>query len=549
MAEVDGGDLVVRMLKGEGVQYLFSLSGGHISPIYDACLDEGIRVIDTRHEQAAAHMADGWARVTGGLGVAAVTAGPGVTDAITGLANAYEAGSPMLLIGGKSETREFGTGAMQDMDQLALVRPITKWAQTVYETRRIPEYLAEAFRHALSGRPGPVYLEIPRDVLYASVDEAQVPWPQSYRTRARVEGDSAMVRQAVDLLLAAQKPVIISGGGVRWSEAAGELQELAELAQLPVVLVALGRGCVPEDHPMCFGPTRVSAAGADVILVVGARLNWELGFGRPPLFAQGAKLIQVDIDAQEIGRNRGVDVGIVGDARAVLRQMIRGVQARGRKPERAAWLAECRAYAQSRRQRLQEAYASSTVPIHAGRLCQEVADFLERDAIVALDGGDITIWAAGILRVNHPGHWLDQGAFGCLGPGIPFAIAAKLAKPDKQVLVINGDGSFGLNAMEFDTAIRHRVPIVSVIGNDAAWGMVKHGQERDFGPDRVVGTELRFTRYDKMVEALGGYGELVERPEDIRPALKRAFASGLPACINVRVDPTVVTQAGRPGRR
>ena len=538
MAKVHGGCLAIRLLKQEGVKYLFGLSGGHINPFFDACMDEGIEVIDTRHEQAAAHMADGWARATGRPGVAAVTAGPGVTDAVTGVANAYEAASPIIVFGGRSPQREFELGSIQDMDQVKLMTPITKWARSVHETRRIPEFLSMAFRHALAGRPGPVYLEIPQDILQAEIDEEQVVMPRAYRTEARPYGDPAMVKAAVELLLKAKRPVIIAGSGVWWSGAGAELQEFIETMRLPLVLIGMGRGVVPEDHPLCFGPTRVGVREADVVLLIATRLNYNLAFGRPPLFAEDVKMGQIDIEAGEVGRNRPIEVGMVGDVKGVLRQMTEEARERGGRKD-SPWVEQCQAYARSRQERLRAELYSDKVPIHPLRLCREIADFLDRDATLVMDGGDITVFGATVLRVYEPGHWLDNGPLGCLGPGLPFALAAKLARPDKQVLLLSGDGSFGLNGMEMDTAIRHKLPVVVVIGNDAAWGMVKHEQEDHYG--RTVGTELRLARYDKMVEALGGHGEYVERPQDIRPALERAFASGLPACVNVRVDPTAVT--------
>lgn len=363
--------------------------------------------------------------------------------------------------------------------------------------------------------------------------------PRAYRTEARPYGDPAMVKAAVELLLKAQRPVVIAGSGVWWSQAGAELQEFIETMGLPLVLTGMGRGVVPEDHPLCFGPNRVGVREADVILLIATRLNYSLAFGRPPLFADKVKMIQIDIEASEVGRNRPIEVGIVGDVKGVLRQMTEEARARGRGGKDSPWVEQCRAYAQGRRERLRAELYSDKVPIHPLRLCREIADFLDRDATLVMDGGDITVFGATVLRVYEPGHWLDNGPLGCLGPGLPFAIAAKLARPDKQVLLLSGDGSFGLNGMEIDTAIRHKLPVVAVIGNDAAWGMVKHEQEGHYG--RTVGTELRLARYDRMVEALGGYGEFVERPQDIRPALERAFASGLPACVNVGVDPAAVT--------
>lgn len=543
---IHGGRLVAKVLKQEGVRCIFTLSGGHIAPIFDGCLDEGVGLIDVRHEQAAVHMADGWARATGQPGVAVLTAGPGVTDGLTGVANAYESASPVVVIGGAAPLGQLHMGPLQEMDSLSVMRPVTKWSTVCPHVERIPEYVSMAFRHATSGRPGPVYLEVPTDVLGASTGEESVALPIRYRTTAVPYADPALVRQAVDSLINAECPVVIAGSGVWWSGAGEQLQQLVERAELPLVLAEMGRGCVPEDHPFCFGPNRVGVRQADVIMVLATRLNYQLGFGRPPLFPEQAKLIQVDIQASEIGRNRPVDIGIVGDARAVVSQMNDYIRQQGLKPRHSGWIEECQAYVQKRRQQMMPDLTSDNVPIHPLRLCHEINQFLDRDATVVMDGGNITIHGAGVVRVYKPGHWLDNGPFGALGPGTGFAIAAKLARPDEQTLLLMGDGTFGLNGMEFDTAVRHRIPIVAVVGNDGAWGMSRASQHATYGRERgdAMAVLLGMRPYHKVVEALGGYGEFVERPQDIRPALERAFASGLPACINVAMDPEAF-----PGRR
>ncbi len=533
MSKVTGGRLAVRALKQEGVECIFGLSGGHIDPIFQACIDEKVRVIDVRHEQAAVFMAEGWARVTGQPGVAVVTAGPGVTNGITGLWNASECLSPIIVFGGKTPLSEFEMGSLQELDSLTLVKPVTKWQRAGYETKRVPEYVSMAYRQALGGRPGPVYLEFPRDVLDAEVEESEAPLLTGYRTRARVQGDPGLVKKAVDLLMGAERPIVIAGSGVCWSQAGKELQQLIEMMKLPLTLIQMGRGVVPEDHPLCFGPTRVGSKQADVVLLIGTRLNYGLNFGRPPLFGENGKWIQIDIEPTEIGRNRPIDIGIVGDAQAVIKQMIEEAQDRCRGRQEPPWIEECKAYVKSRQAQLEAEMNSTSVPVHPARLCKEIRDLLDRDAIIVMDGGDTTMWGAAVLKGYEPGHWLDNGPTGCLGIGIPFAIAAKVARPDKQVVLLNGDGSFGLNGMEFDTMLRHKIPVVCVVCNDEAWGMIMHTQQVH-GAERVIGTRLGFVRYDRMVQGLGGYGEAVEKPEDIRPALQRAFASGLPACINVR---------------
>ncbi len=530
MAEIDGGRLVAKVLKQEGVECIFALCGGEIDPIFQGCLDEKIKVIDTRHEQAAVFMADAWARLTGKPGVAAATAGPGVTNAVTGLWTALGTASPIIVFGGKTALRTLEWGALQDMDSLSLAQTVTKWARTGYETKRIAEYVSMAFRQALGGRPGPVYLEFPIDVLAAKVEEEEVTLPKNYRTTARPQGDPTLVKEAVDLLLGAERPLVIDGSGVWWSQAAKELQEFIELTKIPL---GRGQGNVPADHPLCLGSTSTATQRADVVFLLGTRLNFMLGFGRPPTFSEDSRWIQVDIEPTEIGRNRPIDIGIIGDAKAVLKQMIEEARDRCQGRKELPWVRECQQQIREQDEQFEVLMNSDSVPVHPARLCKEIRDFIDRDATIIIDGGEISGWGFRSLKSYKPGHFLSVVPTGTLGVGTSFATAAKLARPDEQVLLLSGDGSFGLNAMEFDTMVRHKLPIVCVIANDGAWGMIARLQQAK-GPDRIVGTELGFVRYDKVVEALGGYGEAVEKPEDIRPALERAFASGRPACINVR---------------
>jgi len=528
MAKIDGGRLVAKVLKQEGVEYLFALCGGHIDPIFQGCEDEGISIIDARHEQAAVLMAEGWARATGKPGVAAVTAGPGVTNAVTGLWNALGNGIPIVVFGGRSEMSNFEKGSLQDMDSLSLMKTVSKWARAGYETNRCAEYVSMGFRHALGGRPGPVYLEFPQDVLAAEVEEASVAIPKGYRSMTGPQGDSALVKEAVDLLLSVEKPVILAGAGVWWSQGAEELREFVEMTKIPVsVISGTAQGSVPEDHPLYESG---SCFRADVVLMIGGRLDFRLGFGRP--YRPDGRWIQVDIEAGEIGRNREVEIGIVGDAKAVLKQMIEEARPRCQDREESPWAKQCRADLEGRRQMSEAQALSNAVPVQYARLCKEIREFLDDDATLVVDGGEIAGHGSGYIRKRHPGHFLSTGPTGTLGVGQPFAIAAKLARPNEQVLLLSGDGSFALNAMEFDIMVRHKLPVVCVIGNDQAWGMIKRG--RQMRGKSLTGTELGFVRYDKVVEALGGYGEMVEKPDDIKPALERAFSSGLPACINVK---------------
>ncbi len=536
MGLIHGGWLVARMLKREGVEVVFTLSGGHIAGIYDGCLREGIRVVDTRHEQAAVHAAEGWAKTTRKPGVALLTAGPGVTDGVTGVANAYLAGSPILVIGGAAPLGFWDRGALQEMGQIDLLRPITKWARTVHETSRLGEYVGMAFRQMLSGKPGPTFLEMPMDVLnnFADTDTLfDLGEPANYRAGGRSAPDPEAVVQAAALLEKAQRPVIMAGTAVWWSDASEPLRQLAERIQAPVYLNGAGRGCLPPTHPLFFTSSRRKALeGADVILAIGTRMDFRLNHGQPPLIPAEAKILWFDLAAEDIGVNRGAAVGLVGDVGLSMSQV-----AQAAKPiANEEWLTYIRNEERRGIERDATALHSDAVPIHPMRFCREIRDFIDEDTTVVGDGGDIVSYGGKVINVAKPGYWLDAGPMGCLGTGTGFAMAAQLARPGKKVLILSGDGAFGLNGMEFESMARQKLPIVAIIGNDGAWGQIKHPQRSMIG--HATAAELSpGIRYDKMVEALGGYGELVERPEDIRPALERAFASGLPACVNVLIDP------------
>ena len=535
MALIDGGDLVVRALKQEGVDALFTLCGGHVQAIYDACLDEGVRVIDVRHEQAAGHAAEGWSRATRKCGVAVVTAGPGVTDCVTAIANAYQNRSPMLVIGGRSPLNRFEMGALQEMDQVALVRSITKWARCVYETQRIPEYMAMAFRHALSGRYGPVFLEIPADVLFKKVEESDVVFPQKYRVEGRVYPDPRVVREAAELLTKAERPVVMAGSLIYWHDAQEDLRQLIEKLQAPVYLNAMGRGSIHQGHPLFFSRTRRGALNrADVVLIIGTPMDFRLAYGKR--FNPEAKIIQVDVDPTELGRNRDIDVRIEGDAKATLQAFLGELASY--KPDHQEWIDGLRQEESKILAQREEFMNSDAVPIHPLRLCKEIAEFVDEDTIVVGDGGDIVNLAAQTLPINHPGQWYDPGPMGTLGVGTGFCMALSCVHPNKRIIMVNGDGTFGLNGFEFDTFVRFNIPVVSVVGNDRQWGQISVGQRAMYGKDRVIASLLGDNaRYDQVVAALGGHGEFVVEPKDIRPALERALAAGKPACVNVITDP------------
>jgi len=535
MAQIDGGDLVARMLKREAIDTIFTLSGGHVQNIYDGCIDEGIRVIDTRHEQSAGHAAEGYSRLTRKCGVAVVTAGPGVTDVVTAVATAYQNASPMLVIGGAAPLRTSLMGALQEIPgTVEMMKPITKWAATVPFTNRIPDYLAQAFRIALTGRYGPVFLEIPSDILFGRLEEEALPLPEGYRTEGRTQGDFQLIAKAAQLLAGAERPVVMGGTGIYWADAGAALRQLAEAVSAPIYLNDMGRGTVRQDHPQFMSRTRRTAlAEADVVLFAGTMIDFRLGYGKR--INPQAKVISIDIDPNELGRNRGIDIGIEGDPRHALEQIT--AELGGRTVRHDAWLAKLRDGETKVLELRQKWLHSDADPIHPLRLCNEIAKFVDDETIVVGDGGDIVGLASQVLPVNQPGQFMGPGPLGTLGVGTGFCMAAHVVHPRRKVLMVNGDGSFGLNGFDFDTFVRFGMPVVSVIGNDRQWGQILVGQEKMYGEERVVATRLGDNaRYDRVVEALGGHGEFVTRPDEIFAAIERAFASGKPACVNVLID-------------
>jgi acetolactate synthase-1/2/3 large subunit len=548
MASVDGGELLIRMLEQVGVHEIFCLHGGHLDSIFQAALDHGVRLIDTRHEQAAAHAADGWARTTGKIGVAAVTAGPGVTDAVTGVANAYLDCIPMLLIGGAAPLRDAETLPLQGgFDQVALFEPITKWAHRVTHTERIPDLVAQAVRVATTGRPGPVYLEIPIDVLFARVEEERAFFPQKVHPDAAPAPAPHAVAQAIEWLQAAERPAILAGGGVWFSGAGPELLAFAERARIPVFSNGKAHGVVPGGHPLCGGgianlvTLRMMGAGEpDVVLVLGARLGLFTGGRSAALIPAAARLIQVDIQGEEIGRNRDISLGIVADCRETLRALNEAA-AEPSWPARDAWAEAVRQAGTAPRMMFASALESEKAPIHPYRLADAIAHSVASDAIIVADGGETATWMEMAAEVGAGGHWMSHGYLGCLGTGMPFSIAAKVAHPDKQVVCIVGDGSVGLNFSEFDTMVRHELSIVVVVNNDQQWGMSAHGQELIYGKERQVVTQLGPTRYDLAAAGFGCHAEHVVDPADLLPALERALEYPGPTCLNVMTDPSVIS--------
>src|SRR6266478_5025774 len=500
MGMIHGGWLVAKILKREGVEVVFTLSGGHVAAIYDGCVREGIRVVDTRHEQAAVHAAEGWAKCTRKPGVAILTAGPGVTDGVTGVANAYLAGSPILVIGGAAPLSLWDRGALQEMNQIDLLRPITKWARTVHETARLSEYTSAAFRQMLNGKPGPTFLEMPMDVLnnFVDTDAAFDPGePSYYRPAGRSSPEAEHVLKAAALLEQAQRPVIMAGTAVWWCDAAEPLRRLAERIQAPVFLNGAGRGCLSPTHPLFFTAARRKALeGADTILAIGTRLDFRLNHGQPPLIPQEANMIWFDLLGEDVGVNRGAAVGLVGDVGLSMRQLTEATK----QPGEGTWLEYIRREERNALGRDGALTSSDAVPIHPMRFCREIRDFIDEDTTVVGDGGDIVSYGGRVINVYKPGYWLDPGPMGCLGTGTGFAMAAQIARPGKKVLILHGAGAFGLNGMEFESMVRKNLPVVSIIGNDGAWGQIKHPQKAIIG--HATAAELTpEIRYDKLVEA------------------------------------------------
>jgi acetolactate synthase-1/2/3 large subunit len=488
-----------------------------------------------RHEQAAVHAADAWARCNPGkIGVAAITAGPGVTDGVTGIANAWRANSPILVFGGQGPFENLRRGSLQEMDHLGVVRPITKYCDAIYQTKRIPEYIELAIRHAVSGIPGPAYLEIPMDVFMGQAEESESPVPRIRTEPPRLSPDRVEVRNAIELLKNAQRPMLMAGTSVKWSRAAPEMNRFIAETHIPTYVNGMGRGTVPYDSPEFLNRSRRDALKQiDCIVLAGTLIDFRMRFGQT--IPVDAKIIQLDMDATLIGQNRQTDVPLIGNLACSFELMLEEMKNQGVQLDFSSFRDRLREVEHAAEAKVEAALNSDETPVDPQRMCREVRDWLETQnrPIVIGDGGDIVATASKIIPVKGEGAWMDPGPLGTLGVGMPFALAAKLAHPDRAVVIIYGDGSFGFNGMEFDTAVRFNLPIIGVVGNDAAWGQMMRPQGALYGWDRLDGSVLNATRYDKVVEALGGHGEFVERPEELRPALERAAASGKPALVNV----------------
>lgn len=532
-----GGRIVARWLKAQGVATAFTVCGEHILALLDGLAFEGIRVVGARHEQAAVLMAEGYARASGRPGVALVTAGPGLTNAVTGLATAAGAGTPVLLLAGRTSFRRRGQGTFQDVDQLAIVASLARWAGEARSAERVPEDLDAAWRAMRAGGSGPAYLEIPYDVLgaeggepaLAPVGEPERPW-----------APDADVARAAEELGRAEKPVVIAGSGAFWSGAGPALAALAERARLPVVAINSARGLLPDDHACALGPLghgSVAILQADAVLLIGTRLNVSLTFGGPPLFGEGARIVQIDLDPEAMKLNRPADLPLVGDARAVLEQL---AATWGGQPK-DAWLAECQANRASMAALFAANRAADGAPVHPGRVPYDAVDAAGPESVLVADGGDILTWSVTALPAYGPGRLITtHDSLGTIGVGLPYAIGARAAHPERPVVLVTGDGAFGFNVMEIETAVREGLPVVSVVANNAAWGNVRWEQHEVW--QTHTATDLSPVRYDLVAEALGGRGWHVESAAQLRPAIEEAIASGAPAVVNAVTDREIVSE-------
>jgi acetolactate synthase-1/2/3 large subunit len=530
MAE-HGGRIVAKALKSRGVETLFTLSGGHIFSIYDGCKEEGIGILDVRHEQTAAFAAEGVAKATRGIGVAALTAGPGVTNGLSAIASAQANNSPICVLGGRAPEMRWGSGSLQEIDHLPFVSPLVKSAATAKTTGEIAALTATALDTAAAAPSGPTFVDYPMDVVFSEA-EFEIPAPAA----AGDAQPAAGVEEAAALLAGAERPAIMAGSGLYWGHGETELLLLAEALGIPVFLNGLGRGCVPADHELAFSRARSTALGdADVALVVGVPMDFRLGFGGA--FGEATKIVRLDVAPNALVANRAPAVDLVGDVRATLRALREGAGGRG--PHTGAWLEQLRNVEDERRAAERAELEDSRAPLHPVRIYGELAQVLDRDAIVVGDGGDFVSYAGRFIDTYEPGCWMDPGPFGCLGAGPGQAIGAKVAHPDRQVCLLLGDGAFGFAGMEFDTMARHGLGVVGVMGNNGIWALEHHPMKFLYGYS--VAAELRpETRYDELVESLGCDGVIVREPSELRPALERAFESGRPTLVNVITDPEVV---------
>jgi acetolactate synthase I/II/III large subunit len=536
---LSGGHLIAKALKAENVDSIFTLCGGHIIDIYDGCIDEGIKIVDVRHEQVAAHAADGYARMTGNLGCAVVTAGPGTTNAMTGVANAFRAESPMLLIGGQAALSQHRMGGLQDLPHVEILRPITKFATTVPTTDRVADFVAMAAREAFAGPFGPVYLEIPRDVLDHHVERERAVLPRAggYRASTKSLGDPDGITRLADILARSTKPCVLLGQQVWTCRATDAAREFVETLNVPAYMNGAGRGTLAPDHPLHFQLTRRDAfEGADIIVVVGTPFDFRLRYGKS---LKAKTLVQIDMSYATVGRNRDIDLGLVGDVGTILSAVTRASSVNNASAAaRNAWVAQLRTKENAAVDARMPKLRSEGVPIHPYRLAYEIDRFLTDNSIFVGDGGDVVTFAGNVVRPKAPGLWMDPGPLGSLGVGTGFAMAAKLAHPGSEVVALFGDGSFAMTAFDMQTAVRFALPYIAIVGNNSYMNQIRCGQIQKYGKERGdVGNYLGDVDFEKFAHMLGFYGEAVREPGQIRPALERARESGTCAVVNVWLDP------------
>lgn len=533
--QVHGGKLVAKRLQAAGVSKLFTLSGGHIFSVYDGCRDLGIDIVDVRHEQTAAFAAEGWAKVTREPGVCALTAGPGVTNGMSAITGAYENESPMLVLGGRAPSFRWGQGSLQEIDHVPFMSPVTRLAETAQSTAGIPELIDRAFDAAAGPPGGPAFVDLPMDVVFMEAEYEEQPF-SIHDPIAAPAADGNLLDKAAALLAGAERPVIMAGTGLYWGHGETALRAISEELSIPVFLNGNGRGCLPADHDNYFARARSTALkGADVALVIGAQLDFRLGFGGS--FGEETELIVLNASEPSKRTERSIAVELIGGIAASIDALRAG--GAGNTDSRAAWIAQLREVETEKRAAEKADLDDPRSPLHPVRVYGELVPMLDRDATIVCDGGDFVSYAGKFIETYEPGCWMDPGPYGCLGTGPGYALAAKMAKPDKQVVMMMGDGAFGFAGMDFDSLVRHNVPAVAIIGNNGIWALEKHPMEFLYGYS--VAAELTpGMRYDEIARTLGGHGEFVERPDDLRPALERAFESGKPAVVNVLTDPDVV---------
>jgi acetolactate synthase-1/2/3 large subunit len=547
-----GGILAARALAAGGIGTIFGLPGGHILPLFEGARVEGLRLIDTRHEENAVFMAEGWALSTAGPGVAAVTAGPGFANAFAGMAEANAAGVPVMVIGGRTGLGQRNRGAVQDLDQLGAAVPVSKWRAECLDTARIPGLVAEALHQARAGAPGVAYLEVAQDVFAGSVLPPPSPWETGHGSEGRSRPADGDVERAVAVLAEAERPVVLAGSGAFFSQAGEALTAFAERTGIPVTTTSAARGLVDDDHPQCLGGLvhgGIALASADAVLVLGSRFNANLVYGGFPLFPPGQRIVQVDVRPEHLGGLRRPDVGLVGDVAATLEALDEAWTA----PPNAfdSWVERAREGAAVSRGSWDQEANRPASGLHPGLLAREVSAFAEElhragaGGTFVSDGGDSVLWGIAFSPAHRPGANLFIGsAMGTLGVGLPFGIAAKAARPEEPVVVFTGDGAFGLSAMELDTAVRHHLGVVVVVVNNGGWGDVRHEQRMFYGDEADQGAVLSTIRYDRLAEALGGHGERVTEPDQVGPALERALKAavdGVPAVVDAVTDPDVMS--------